>query len=85
MSPGKKSWSEQLSIRSGYEIKVSFDKIVKSGAIEKKVDINIAIDVVSLAYEDAYDTAVLVSGDGDFLPVVKKIKRIEESTGSLGV
>ena len=78
MSPGKKSWYEQLSIRSGYEIKVSFDKIVKSGAIEKKVDINIAIDVVSLAYEDAYDTAVLVSGDGDFLPVVKKIKELKK-------
>jgi len=73
MSPGKKRWYEQLSIRSGYNIKASFDKIVKSGAIEKKVDINIAIDVVTLAYEDAYDTAVLVTGDGDFLPVVKKV------------
>ena len=79
MSPGKKSWYEQLSIRSGYIIKASFDKIVKSGAIEKKVDINIAIDVISLAYEDAYDTAVLVSGDGDFLPVVKKVKELDKN------
>ena len=78
MSPGKKRWYEQLSIRSGYNIKASFDKIVKTGAIEKKVDINIAIDVVALAYEDAYDTAVLVSGDGDFLPVVKKIKELKK-------
>jgi len=79
MSPGKKGWYEQLSIRSGYIIKASFDKIVKSGAIEKKVDINIAIDVISLAYEDAYDTAVLVSGDGDFLPVVKKVKELDKN------
>ncbi len=78
MSPEKKRWYEQLSIRSGYIIKASFDKIVKSGAIEKKVDINIAIDVVSLAFEDAYDTAVLVTGDGDFLPVVKKIKELNK-------
>jgi len=78
MSPGKKSWYEQLTIRSSYIIKVSFDKIVKTGAIEKKVDINIAIDVVALAYEDVYDTAVLVSGDGDFLPVVKKIKELNK-------
>lgn len=79
MSQGKKSWYEQLSIRSGYEIKASFDKIVKSGAIEKKVDINIAIDIVSLAYEDAYDTAVLVTGDGDFLPVVKKVIGLDKN------
>ena len=74
LSPEKKRWYELLSDRSGYIIKTSFDKIVNNEAIEKKVDINIAIDVVSLAYEDAYDTAVMVTGDGDFLPVVKKIK-----------
>ena len=79
ISPEKKRWYEQLSFRSGYVIKASFDKIVKSGAIEKKVDINIAIDVVSLAFEDAYDTAVLVTGDGDFLPVVKKVKELNKN------
>ena len=78
MSQGKKSWYEQLSSRSGYIIKASFDKIAKSGVIEKKVDINMAIDVVSLAYEDAYDTAVIVSGDGDFLPVIKKVKELNK-------
>ena len=57
-------------------IKASFGKIVSNGAIEKKVDIQIAIDMVSLAYENAYDTAVLISGDGDFVPVVKKIKEL---------
>ena len=76
MSPEKKRWYKELSNRSGYVIKASFDKIASSGAIEKKIDIKIAIDVISLAYEDAYDTAVLVSGDGDFLPVVKKVKEL---------
>jgi len=78
MSPEKKLWYEQLSFRSGYVIKASFDKIVKSGAIEKKVDIKIAIDVISLAFEDAYDIAVLVTGDGDFLPVGKKVKEMDK-------
>ena len=41
--------------------------------IEKKIDIQIAIDIISLAYENKYDTAVLVSGDGDFLPVAQKL------------
>jgi len=74
MSPEKKNWYKELTSRSGYVIKVSFDKIATGGAIEKKVDIKIAIDIISLAYEDAYDTAVLVSGDGDFVPIVKKVK-----------
>ena len=79
MSPEKKRWYEQLSARSGYIIEASFDKIVRSGAIEKKVDIKIAIDIVSLAFEDAYDTAVLVTGDGDFLPVVKRVKELDKN------
>jgi uncharacterized LabA/DUF88 family protein len=79
LSPEKRNWYNELKNRSGYIVKASFDKIVKSGAIEKKVDIKIAIDVVSFAYEDAYDTAVLVTGDGDFLPVVKKVKKLNKN------
>ncbi|MFX0155937.1 MAG: NYN domain-containing protein [Candidatus Hodarchaeota archaeon] len=79
MSPEKKKWYKELNLRSGYITKVSFDKIATSGAIEKKVDIKIAIDAISLAYEDAYDTAVLVSGDGDFVPVIKKLKELNKS------
>ena len=38
---------------------------------EKGVDICIAVDIVSLAYMNYYDTAILVSGDGDFVPAIK--------------
>ena len=79
MSPEKKKWYEDLSNRSGYVIKASFDKIAFNGAIEKKIDIKIAIDIISLAYENVYDTAVLVSGDGDFVPVVKKVKELDKN------
>jgi len=60
LSPEKKKWYEDLSNRSGYVIKASFDKIAFKDAIEKKVDIKIAIDIISLAYENAYDTVVLL-------------------------
>ena len=76
ISSEKKRWYKELSKKSGYVIKASFDKISSLGVAEKKVDIRIAVDVISLAYERAYDTAVLVSGDGDFVPVVKKLKEI---------
>jgi uncharacterized LabA/DUF88 family protein len=78
MSLVKKRWYKELSKRSGYVIKASFDKIASSGAIEKKVDIQIAIDIISMAYENFYDTAVLVSGDGDFIPVVKMVKELDK-------
>ena len=77
MSPEKKKWYKDLSNKSGYIIKASFNKIVSQNVMEKKIDIQIAIDIISLAYENAYDTAVLVSGDGDFVPVVKKIKELD--------
>ena len=76
ISPEKKRWYKALSNKSGYLIKASFDKISSYGVAEKKVDISIAVDTISLAYENAYDTAVLVSGDGDFVPVVKKLREI---------
>ncbi|MER3481537.1 MAG: NYN domain-containing protein [Meiothermus sp.] len=54
------------------------------GFVEKGVDIQIAIDLLKLAYANAYDVAVLVSGDGDFADVVKVIqdmgKQVENST-----
>ncbi len=79
MSPEKRKWYEDLRNRSGYVIKASNDKMAFNAAIEKKVDIQIAIDIISLAYENAYDTAVLVSGDGDFIPVVKKVKELDKN------
>ncbi|MFX0032133.1 MAG: NYN domain-containing protein [Candidatus Hodarchaeota archaeon] len=78
LSPEKKKWYEDLRVKSGFNIKISFDKITLNEAFEKKVDIKIAIDIISLAYENAYDTAVLVSGDGDFIPVIKKVKELDK-------
>jgi uncharacterized LabA/DUF88 family protein len=74
----KKRWYNDLKKLSGYTIQTSFDKAISHEVFEKKVDIRIAIDMVSFAYEDKYDIAALVSGDGDFLPVIKKLKDLEK-------
>ncbi len=42
--------------------------------VEKGVDIKIAVDMLRLAYSNAYDTAILVSGDGDFADAVQAVK-----------
>ena len=38
-------------------------------------DIHLAIDMLKDAYENRYDTAILISGDGDFAPLVKYVKQ----------
>jgi len=45
----------------------------------KKVDIKIVNDIISLTYKNLYDTAVLVSGDGDFVPLVRKLKELDKN------
>jgi uncharacterized LabA/DUF88 family protein len=41
----------------------------------KRVDITLATDMLSHAYNDNYDIAVLVAGDEDYVPLVQEIKR----------
>lgn len=43
-------------------------------AIEKGVDSAILTDMFSLAWENAYEVAILVSGDADLVPAVEKIQ-----------
>mgnify|MGYP000060397897 CR=1 FL=1 len=46
--------------------------------VEKGVDILLATDMLSLAYYDIFDTGILISGDGDFAYVIKKIKLLRK-------
>jgi len=42
--------------------------------VEKGVDIDLATDMLRLAYNNAYDTAIIVTADGDFVSAVKGVK-----------
>lgn len=44
--------------------------------IEKGVDIALAIDLLDLAYHNTYDTAIIISGDGDFSRAVEIVQRM---------
>ena len=79
IDPKKKKWYNDLKNISGYSVKTTFDKRIKKEAIEKKIDVKLAIDVIAKAYEDKFDTAVIVSGDGDFLPVIKKLMKLNKN------
>jgi uncharacterized LabA/DUF88 family protein len=42
----------------------------------KGVDIALAKDILGHAYRDNYDVAVLLAGDGDYVPLVVELKRL---------
>jgi uncharacterized LabA/DUF88 family protein len=45
-----------------------------NGYRQKGVDVLMAIDMITKAYENHYEIAVLVAGDDDFVDVVKTVK-----------
>ena len=48
----------------------------KQGQKGKGVDITLAKDMLSNAYDNNYDVAVLMAGDGDYVPLVTELKRL---------
>jgi len=42
--------------------------------IEKGIDVAIAVDMLSMAVKNIYDTAILVSCDGDYVKAVDAVK-----------
>lgn len=50
----------------------------------KEDDIHLAVDMVKLAYNNAYDTAILVSSDGDFVPAIDVVKERGKKVENVG-
>ena len=65
---------EQKIHEAGFSPKV-FKKENKSRST-KGVDISLATDMLGNAYNDNYDVAVLLAGDGDYVPLVEEVKRL---------
>jgi uncharacterized LabA/DUF88 family protein len=42
--------------------------------IEEGIDVKVAVDMIGMAYQDQYDVAMLVSGDGDYVDCVRAVK-----------
>lgn len=56
------------------EVRLGRTKTHQGVQVEKGVDIMLATDMLTYAWRDLYDVAVLVSGDGDFAYAVQKVK-----------
>jgi len=72
----QKRFLDELSLM-GIKVRTSNLRKLPSGEyLEKEVDIMLATDMLSLAYRNAYDTAILVSGDSDFIYTVEEVQRL---------
>jgi len=50
----------------------------------KEDDIHLAVDMIRLAYKDYYNLAILISSDGDFVPVVQAVREINKKVENIG-
>ncbi len=78
--PDKKEKMQDIHIQRirnlpGFEDRIGNLKFTKKrGYEQKRVDTLIAVDMLSKAYENHYDIAILLSGDEDHMPVVDAVK-----------
>lgn len=58
------------------DIKIDINDNTTYTTEEKGTDINLAVNMVSKGYQNAYDIAILISGDTDYIPVVRELHHI---------
>lgn len=51
---------------------------------EKGVDVKIAVDLLTGAYENGYDTAIVLSSDTDLIPAIQKVRALGKTVEYIG-
>ncbi|MFO8018020.1 MAG: NYN domain-containing protein [Promethearchaeia archaeon] len=61
----------------GFKVVTRSIKVAPDGRkVEKRIDVLMAVDIMSAVFQRDFDTIVLISGDGDFVPVAKKLNEL---------
>lgn len=68
---GEESFFEALE-KTGIELRIKDIQVFASGVKKADWDVGIAVDAIRMA--DMLDVVILVSGDGDFLPLVNYLQ-----------
>jgi uncharacterized LabA/DUF88 family protein len=58
------------------EVRLGTTKLLQGIPVEKGIDIMLATDLLHFAWNDLYDVAILVSGDGDFAYALQAAKNM---------
>ena len=51
-----------------------FQRLPNGGRVEKGVDVMLAVDMLTLAFKDRYDVAILISSDADYKHAIERVK-----------
>jgi uncharacterized LabA/DUF88 family protein len=80
----RKLFSHLQSQKQGFLIERGY--LMKNDGVyhEKGVDVKMAVDLVVGAYEDSYDTAILISSDTDLIPAIEKVRALGKSVEYIG-
>jgi len=72
------SKQERFSVQRGF--------LMKNDGVfhEKGVDVKMAVDILVGAYEDLYDTAILLSSDTDLIPAIEKARLLGKRVEYIG-
>ncbi|MGB2762767.1 MAG: NYN domain-containing protein [Minisyncoccales bacterium] len=85
----QKLWRNQRILlgklqRQGW--KIGFGHMLKTDKYhEKGVDVLMAVDLLVGAYENIYDTTILVSSDTDLIPAIKKARSMKKKIEYIGL
>lgn len=69
---------QKWEIKTGYMM--AHDKDYK----EKGVDVKLAVDILDMAYQNKYDTAIVVSSDTDLIPGIIRAKELGKNIEYIG-
>ena len=70
--------------KQGWQISLGHMLKEKDGYHEKGVDVKMAVDLLVGAYENSYDTAILISSDTDLIPAIKKVRLMKKKVEYIG-
>lgn len=65
--------------KEGFEVHFSYNELLyKGGMKEQGVDLSMGVHIINAALKHRCDKIILVSGDADFVPVVRKLKELKK-------
>lgn len=68
----------------GWEVKKGYMIVHDKDYKEKGVDVRLAVDILDMAYQNEYDTAIVVSSDTDLIPAIIRAKELGKSIEYIG-
>lgn len=71
---------------SGYTYKtMDVTNLASYYVVEKGTDVNLATHIITKGFMNAYDTAVIMSGDTDYIPVLDTLNMLGKATVVVGI